>query len=90
MTEVTGILKNWKIVNSYGFDIVWGNVYDDAKERFSDGAYIHTSYVTEKQDHGDYYIFVTRNSIYRCKKEEEVIETHDSDRVKKSGGLAGS
>jgi len=38
---ITGRLENW----SYDHinHVMWGNLFDDAKERFREGAYIHTS-----------------------------------------------
>ena len=45
MSDITGRLENW-VLAPWGEDsVVWGNLYDDSKERFSDGTFIHTSSV---------------------------------------------
>lgn len=40
--EVTARLENWRL-DGFGFDIIWGEIYDDSKGRFPDGTTIHTS-----------------------------------------------
>lgn len=41
MSEVTGRLENW-YYDSLNH-VLWGLIYDDIRERWWDGAYIHTS-----------------------------------------------
>lgn len=62
-------LENWKAV-SYDdgdFTLIWGNIYDDEKGRFRDGAYIHTSKVLSSTETG----VQTLNTYYTLGKKAE-------------------
>lgn len=39
--EITGRLENWSYDLMY--NVIWGNIYEDARDRFVDGTHIHTS-----------------------------------------------
>ena len=56
--EITGRLEDWWWDEQN--KVYWGYVYQDTKERFRDGAYIHTSRVLKTEDDKAY----TLNSIY--------------------------
>ena len=40
-SEITGRLEGWWYDKAN--HVIWGYMYNDARKRFSDGAYIHTS-----------------------------------------------
>lgn len=46
--SLTGRIENWSYdkVNH----VIWGNVYEDARGRFVDGAHIHTSNLRHPKD----------------------------------------
>ena len=72
MDEVTGRLEDWRIQQVTKKEcIVWGDCYDDIRDRFRDGELIHTSGVKNcKMKEGD--IITTRNSTYLLGKKAEV------------------
>ena len=51
MKELTGTLENWMVdkrfLNQGGY-IIWGNLLNDAKERWAEGTRIHTSKIKTK------------------------------------------
>lgn len=61
---ITGIIKNarkdYYLGPGNGY-VVWGNLYDDIRQRWHDGQHMHTSHVQKLE--GD--ILYTRNSIYK-------------------------
>jgi hypothetical protein len=73
--KVTGRLENW--IYDPLWNVVWGNVYDDARKRFRDGEWIHTSDipVTRVGRTGDVLkegdIIKTLNSKYLLGKPQE-------------------
>jgi hypothetical protein len=44
---ITGELRNWKWDKNHS--IIWGHVYNDARKRFPDGTWIHTSWIDKAQ-----------------------------------------
>ncbi len=62
---VTGRLENWRRLPTAIGDIVFGDVFEDAKGRFPDGSTIRTSPVVSTT--GD--LLFTTYSIYRLGKE---------------------
>ena len=58
----TNILKNWRITIVNGDVIIYGTIYNDIKNRFPDGTFIHTSKVLK----ADFIngIIETKNSVY--------------------------
>lgn len=60
-----GRLENW-VVDPFGRNVIWGEIFGDTKKRFEDGAWIHTSSIDpdfiNKAKEGD--IVVTLNSSY--------------------------
>jgi hypothetical protein len=81
MLAVTGKLENWKVFKIVdGVCLIWGNVYGDSKDRFVEGARIHTSAIKSDGKHfkqGD--IIDTMYSIYLlgAPLEEEGVTKHD-------------
>ena len=71
MKTATAILRNWKRIEHPQGHYYWGNVYDDIKERFKDGARIHTSHVVREEDKGTYLEVHTLNSIYILRKDND-------------------
>jgi hypothetical protein len=63
---VTAELRNWTLDESN--NVIWGEIFDDVKERWPDGRMIHTSYILMMVDHGEYYLIKTFNSVYKCVK----------------------
>lgn len=65
MTEVnlTGTLRNWSYTEYANGKIANGDLYGDAKQRWRDGTYIHTSLIMSGPDENG--IIVTRNSVYK-------------------------
>lgn len=64
----TARLENWSYDAS--LNVFWGNIYDDVRERWWDGAYIHTSHCPEPDaKEGD--VVVTLNSTYLLGKRYE-------------------
>lgn len=57
---IDGFIKNAVIIN----DICHGQMYGDAKNRFADGADIHTSRILEREGN----IIRTRNSVYEIEE----------------------
>lgn len=58
----TGTLENW--YKDRIFNIIWGEIYGDTKNRFVDGTKIHTS---DLKSPGPYFknkVIATRNSFY--------------------------
>ncbi|QDP53353.1 MAG: hypothetical protein Unbinned6805contig1000_15 [Prokaryotic dsDNA virus sp.] len=71
-TKVTGTLNNWRVqvVTEEEF-IIWGEVYGDVHQRFSDGALIHTSGIKNRiVKEGD--VVHTRNSKYLLGNKQEI------------------
>ncbi len=72
--EVTGRLENWFYVP--GTHRIIGEVYGDAKNRFEDGAIIHTSTLMLKRvdvpDLKEDDVIRTRNSSYLLGKKAEL------------------
>lgn len=64
MSEITGKLENWWIQKYPQGEIYWGNIYNDAKGRFRDGIYIHTSLILKRENQ----IIYTLNSVYELGK----------------------
>lgn len=64
---ITGTLRNW--MPDHGAPIVWGEIYDDVKERWADGTMIHTSAVLDHLETEDAYYIFTINSVYKLPKE---------------------
>ena len=64
MSEVTGRLERWSVQYGLGKQcVVWGDIYDDVRERWPDGRTIHTSGIDVVEfNEGD--IVTTRNSTY--------------------------
>lgn len=61
----TGELRNCEVVNYNGHIIVWGHCYNDSKQRFEDGRWIHTSYIKSTEEG----VVKTRNSTYKVDQE---------------------
>ena len=67
--DITAKLRNAsKIPNGYGGFVLVGQIYGDAKKRFSDGEWITTSKVLHEDENN--VIFTTRNSIYQVESWE--------------------
>ncbi len=64
MQEIIGRLENWEIEKTRYGQIYWGNVYDDVRNRFYDGCYIHTSLVERREGQ----LIYTLNSVYELGK----------------------
>ena len=63
MTDKTNLLKNWIISrNDFGMVRITGQIFNDIKKRFIDGAIITTSQVLK----ADFVngVVETRNSVY--------------------------
>lgn len=69
LPSLTGNLKNWEY--SQANNVYWGRIFNDAKHRFRDGTYIHTSSVVKVEEISDAFIVYTLNSIYFLRKEDE-------------------
>lgn len=65
MTEIDGVLKNWKYVDDpwYAGGVYIGRIHSDRKGRFDDGTFVHTSRVVLPPDKDG--IVKSRNSVYR-------------------------
>jgi len=73
MSKVTGRLENWHVSMPIvtGEVMIWGDVYEDIRNRFNDGTYIHTSGCeSKKYVEGD--VVTTRNSTYLLGKKLEL------------------
>lgn len=67
---ITAELKNWHYDPFY--KVYWGRIYNDVKNRFSDGKIIHTSSVVRVDKSNPEVIIVhTLNSVYLLRKENE-------------------
>lgn len=70
--EITGRLEGWRL--DLVHNILWGNLYDDVRNRWIEGQRIHTSDLESKDPssfkEGD--IVDTRNSSYLLGKAMEV------------------
>lgn len=66
--EITGTLENWH--KDLHYPVIWGNVYDDTRERFYDGAHIHTSAIPgiKGMDLKEGDVVKTLNSTYKLGK----------------------
>lgn len=66
--EITATLENWSVqrLNEKEF-IIWGEIYGDIKNRFSQGKLVHTSPILN-QDIAEGCVVRTRNSIYKLGK----------------------
>lgn len=71
MSEVTGRLEGWYWDDQY--NIIWGYLYDDVRERWCDGQYIHTSHIEDKKDYKEGDIVYTLNSSYLLGKPLEEV-----------------
>jgi hypothetical protein len=64
----TAKLDNWRVeeLTTLPYFVIWGNVYEDERERFRDGLYMHTSGIpiTELSCLRKGYVVTTRNSTY--------------------------
>lgn len=67
MEQVTGRLEHWWFDNLN--HVFWGYIYEDARGRFYDGAYIHTS-MCHKPDAVEGDIITTLNSTYLLGKKD--------------------
>jgi hypothetical protein len=72
---ITGTLKNWVKSGTDEVYIYWGNLYNDIKNRWADGQYIHTSMVVDEEDHPDFILVHTLNSTYLLRKEDKMKVT---------------
>lgn len=74
--QITAELRNWKKATYLNGDIYWGNVYNDTKGRFKNGALIRTSLVKAVQVHscGSDILAITLNSVYLLKEEHRFTE----------------
>ena len=74
--KVTGRLENWFIDTiSYGAPVIWGELYDDVRNRFKEGQHVHTSSILSSLDNlktGD--IVITENSSYLLGIEQIIRE----------------
>lgn len=68
LPSLTAQLKNWEFDRHR--NVFWGRIFNDAKHRFRDGTYIHTSFVVKEEEIEDAYIVYTLNSIYFLRKED--------------------
>ncbi len=66
--EVTGTLENWS--KDLYYPVIWGLIYNDIRERFPDGAHIHTSAIPgiKGMDLKEGDIVKTLNSTYKLGK----------------------
>lgn len=62
MPEITGRLEGWYWDDEY--DIIYGYLYDDVKERWWDGARMHTSYINDGRNQKEGDVVTTLNSVY--------------------------
>lgn len=46
--EITGRLENWSYDEFY--NVIWGEIHNDARKRFADGTKIHTSSIPGGRD----------------------------------------
>lgn len=72
--NITGRLENWfpNQVSSKEF-VLWGEIYEDKLNRFSDGTFIHTSGIKNRPlKEGD--LVPTRNSLYLLGKK---VQKHE-------------
>ena len=61
-------LKNYSVINtSHGNLVALGDIYDDEKGRFVDGAYIRTSSIVEQYEEDGKKYIKTRNSTYELR-----------------------
>lgn len=69
--DITGRLEDW----FYDGVMVWGNLYEDTKQRWYDGVHIHTSAVlTDRMYIKEGEVIQTRNSRYLLGKPLESKE----------------
>lgn len=71
--KITAELRRWRYLPKS--KILWGNVFNDTRERFLDGSLIHTSTVIEIFSHPSrkgYKVARTLNSYYLLNEEEEI------------------
>jgi hypothetical protein len=69
---VTAELRNWSRETVHGIALIVGDVYGDSKGRWKDGTYIRTSNLLGVTEGSDFFLFQTRNSVYKCYKSQRV------------------
>ena len=63
------LLKNWQLRRIGNSVVAVGEIYNDGKGRFTDGAFVRTSRIVLADfERG---IIQTKNSVYRLEKENE-------------------
>ena len=66
----TGRLENWRFDANNG--VLWGNLFNDTRQRWEEGAYIHTSYVKAQVfNEGD--VVQTLNSSYLLGQQQQEV-----------------
>ena len=79
MELTTNLIKNWDIESACdGSVMIVGNIYNDTKNRFVNGTYIHTSRVISI----DFTIGVvkTKNSFYNLEPRKVYLEAINGQR----------
>ncbi len=76
--SITGNLKNWEYRSSH--NVYWGRIFNDAKHRFRDGTYIHTSSVVRVEELENAYVVHTLNSVYFLLKEDRKGHDYGAER----------
>jgi hypothetical protein len=74
MNKPTGRLENWFLSERAHGTVLVGDVYDDIKDRFVDGTWIHTSKLEEGYVLGEGELVKTMFSSYLLGKE---MDGHD-------------
>lgn len=69
----TGELRNWSY--SEASNVYWGNLWFDAKSRWRNGTYIHTSAIVSSIEYQDAFVVKTLNSIYILPKSQKKVVT---------------
>ena len=73
------LIKNWNIESAYdGSIMIVGNIYNDSRNRFTNGTYIHTSRVMSV----DFLTGVvkTKNSFYNLEPRKVYMEAINEQR----------
>lgn len=58
-------LENWAVSGTQDNLRIWGNIFEDEKNRFTDGTFVRTSSIKSKlKDIKEGFVVETRNSKY--------------------------
>jgi hypothetical protein len=73
--EITGRLENWTHISG---KVIYGNVYNDARERFPDGTFMRTSRIVSPLENlREGQVIITLNSRYLLGKKK--MEDNDNE-----------